>query len=632
MTALATRAEPSGREAGRWHPRRVLLVAAAMIVVHLAFRAWAIYGSWYQIDDYNLVSLMYHGDATPVTATATYFGHIMPGGNYLGYLNHRLVHYNWPLPATELLLMQAVGVLGFLRLLLTLAGGPRPGILPPLAIFLFTSFPAESMTWWSAAINLLPFQIALTFALTAHVTYLRTGRLQHAVVADLWIAFGLLFFEKSALIYVLVALVTLCYFAHGRGLTRLASAIRGRWAALAIYVGTGLLYIASYLVIGGNFDQGQEHPGHPGFQLAKNMVLHVYVPGTVGGPFRWLRPFDEPWSIVNPGDGLMVASAVALGLIVAEILRHRRRAARALWLPVVFLTVNVVLVLLTRANTAGAVIGLATRYEGEMALITGLTLFLATVPVAGATETVEPRGTSELLDRPRRVTALVLVVALLGTYSSIRYVVTWNSDHRGRTWIQNATGALTSSKQDIALVDTVVPYFVTNSYRYPEDLQSRILVGYPHADWTEVATDDLSMFDDRGQLREAVVEGVRANEPGPDPGCGYTVRQSPVAIPLDGPLLGGGWWVRIGYLSSGPSPVKITAGGMSHATTVQPGLHAMYVLAGLDFDSVTISALGSGVTLCTDDVTVGRIAPLVPKGESGEADKIKRDPIDLENQ
>jgi hypothetical protein len=213
----------------------------------------------------------------------------------------------------------------------------------------------------------------------------------------------------------------------------------------------------------------------------------------------------------------------------------------------------------------------------------------------------------------------------------VRYVVTWNDDHRGRTWVQNATGTLTSAKHDLALVDTVVPYFVTNSFRYPEDLQSRILVGYPHADWTEVATDELSMFDQRGHLREALVEGARKNEPGPDPGCGYTVRQAPVTIPLDGPLLGGGWWIRIGYLSSGPSPVKITAGGMSHATTVRPGLHALYVLAGLDFDSVTISALGTGVTLCTDDVTVGRIAPLVPKGESGKADPIKRDPIDLED-
>src|SRR5699024_3974709 len=73
MTAVAAPVERADHAADRrWQPNRVLLVAAGMIVVHLAFRAWAIYGSWYQIDDFNLVSLMYHGDATPVTATETY--------------------------------------------------------------------------------------------------------------------------------------------------------------------------------------------------------------------------------------------------------------------------------------------------------------------------------------------------------------------------------------------------------------------------------------------------------------------------------------------------------------------------------------------------------------------------------
>jgi hypothetical protein len=87
-----------------------------------------------------------------------------------------------------------------------------------------------------------------------------------------------------------------------------------------------------------------------------------------------------------------------------------------------------------------------------------------------------------------------------------------------------------------------------------------------------------------------------------------------VEIDLDGPLVGGGWWVRIGYLSSGPSPVKISAGGLSHATTVEAGLHAVYVLAGPDFGSVTVSGLAAGVTLCTDDVTVGPIGPLPDEG------------------
>jgi hypothetical protein len=590
------------------------VVAAAMLVVQLAFRGWALYAGWFQIDDFNFVSLMYQGDATPVAATRTYFGHVMPGGMYLSYLNHRLVGYSWWLPATELLLLQALAGIAFLRLLVTLAGRPRAGILPPFAIFLFSAIAIESSVWWAASINLAPFQVAFSFALAAHLTYLRTGHVRHAVVADLWIAFGLLFFEKSSLIYVAIALVTLCWFAEGRGLARLRSAVRGRWAALGVYVGAGLLYAAAYLVLGGKFAQGTRAVGYPVPELLANMVLHAYVPGLVGGPFRWSRPFDEPWSLVDPGQILMVASAVVLLLVLAELVRHRRRSLRALWLPGVFLAVDVVLVLFTRATTAGAVIGLAYRFQSELAMVSALALACATLPIAGAAQSAEPRGTSELLDHPRRVTVLVVAVALLGTYSSFRYVQTWHSDDRSRTWIGNATHALTTARADVDLVDQPVPNFVTNGYRYPENLESRILVGYPHAHWTEVATDDLHLFDDEGRLRQATVQGVRRAEPGPDPHCGYTVRQSPVEIDLDGPLVGGGWWVRIGYLSSGPSPVKISAGGLSHATTVEAGLHAVYVLAGPDFDSVTVSGLAAGVTLCTDDVTVGPIGPLPDEG------------------
>jgi hypothetical protein len=72
----------------------------------------------------------------------------------------------------------------------------------------------------------------------------------------------------------------------------------------------------------------------------------------------------------------------------------------------------------------------------------------------------------------------------------------------------------------------------------------------------------------------------------------------------------GGLWVRIGYLSSGRSPVVVTAGEASYSTVIEPGVHALYFRAGARFEAVSISALAEGVTLCTDDVIVGETEPV----------------------
>ena len=97
----------------------------------------------------------------------------------------------------------------------------------------------------------------------------------------------------------------------------------------------------------------------------------------------------------------------------------------------------------------------------------------------------------------------------------------------------------------------------------------------------------------------------------------FTASNSPLSLSLRGKVDGrvsfGGHWVRIGYLASASSPVVVTAGQASYSTVIQPGVHALYVAAGDDFDSVEISGLASGVTMCTDDVVAG-----IPEPATGE--------------
>ena len=118
------------------------------------------------------------------------------------------------------------------------------------------------------------------------------------------------------------------------------------------------------------------------------------------------------------------------------------------------------------------------------------------------------------------------------------------------------------------------------------------------------------MLDDAGRVVPALVPATRRALPGPVPSCGYAVGGDAVVVPLDGPLAYGGWWVRIGYLASGDSAVRVTTGDRSIATTVRSGVHALYLKGGGEFDSVTISGLANDVQLCTDDITAGRPEPL----------------------
>jgi hypothetical protein len=232
------------------------------------------------------------------------------------------------------------------------------------------------------------------------------------------------------------------------------------------------------------------------------------------------------------------------------------------------------------------------------------------MPLLGATEASERRSDSELLDHPRRVGPLVVAVSVLGLYSSTLYVTHWHESRESRVWVERVTATLDRAKDDVPLVDGPVPPTVTNGYRYPENLQSRVLARQRNAGWTTVATDELNMIDDSGRVVSVGITSQRSGLPGSQPGCGYFVTGSGATIPLDGPLAFGGWWVRIGYLASGDSSVRVTAGGRSVATTVRSGVHALYFLGGEEFDSVTITGLSASVQLCTDDVTVGHPEPL----------------------
>src|SRR5258708_25735541 len=96
--------------------------------------------------------------------------------------------------------------------------GNRPAILLRWGFALPTPLSFPNSTWWLLPAEAIPLQIALFMSLNAHLHYVWTRRIRHAVVAAAWLLFGLAFFEKSAVIPPLLFAVTAAFIIKRKGL------------------------------------------------------------------------------------------------------------------------------------------------------------------------------------------------------------------------------------------------------------------------------------------------------------------------------------------------------------------------------------------------------------------------------
>jgi hypothetical protein len=593
--------------------RRTVQAAVVLVLLHLAFRAWATWTSWFTGDDFAFIAHMTTDGTSISSAFQPHGGHVMPAGMYLSWLSDAIAPYDYRFNAAVLLVLQVAADLGLLTLLLTLFG-PRPGILPPLALYLFTVFTAPLAVWWAAGINQFALQVALFWGLVGVVSYLRTRRPAGLLAATAVVVGALLFYEKTVLVVGAFGIVALGWFATGSLWQRLRHVLVTYRLGVALLGTVTVAYGVLYAVVGLNFNPtegGNEALG----EVATNMAVQSGSTGLVGGPLTWTHV--EPGSLPQPSNLLVLASVLVIGLVIHEIHRARLRSLRGWFVPAYFLLADVVLVSAARASLVGPRIALDYRYEAELGAAAAIGLALATLPLRGAVESAEPRGESRLLGHPRRVAALTALVAVCGTVSTVQYVTRWQDDLKAKRYFDQLLPRLDRAKEPLPLVDGPVPDYIVSPLEYPDNQLSRLLVSYSaHASFPDHTTDTLVMVTDEGRPVPAAVPPTLSTPPGPEPACGWKVSGAPVSIPLYGEFPGQRPWVRIGYLASGASPVVVSAGDASYSTVLQPGVHALYVAGGTGIDSVEISKLAAGVTMCTNDIGVG--TPIPATGEEAQ--------------
>lgn len=584
--------------------RRVIAAGLGLIGAQLAFRAWAVFGGWFHIDDFNFMSRAMSGGISPRALVDQYMGHLMPAGQLLSWVNNRVAPFDWWLPASELWVLQAMADLGLMMLLIRLFG-PRAGILVPLAIYLFSAASIPVFIWWAAGINQLPMHLTLFWGLRSFLQHLRTRTAVSLLASWGWLIIGLLFWEKSVLNLLAYAFLALAYFASGGLVDRVRHIVTHFRLATLGSVVLGAAYLSAYVASGLSFSP-QGVADNPLLGTGRAMVFSVAIPTLVGGPLRWRYLPGDPGAVPDPSDPVVVIATLAVGWLVWEIHRARTRSLRAWALPLIFLAADIALVVAARTGPGST----SLRYQSEIPGLVAIALGLATMAIRGAVETAEPARPSALIDQHGRIRAVTIAVIVLATVSARQFVLHWQADHRAEAYVTSVRKVLDTRRQPLRLVDRPVPESLTWGYNFPENLFSRVFAAQTSAaDFPRFATDDLFIFDNQGTLRSVLVTAVRRAEPGGEPGCGYRLGQTPTVISLDGPLDHNEWWARIGYIASDDSVVTVALGNREHTVPIRSGLHALFVSGSGRFDTIAFGGLAGEASLCTDDITVGLPEP-----------------------
>ena len=588
---------------------RLVLVGGLLIAAQLGFRAWALWGSWFYFDDLAFMSRAMNQPFDAGYLFESYGGHLMPAGFALAWVMTKWWVYDWAPWAITLLLLQALASVGILRLLVSMFGR-RPFVLVLLAAYLVWVFTLPAGLWWAAGINQLPLQVALGFGLTAFLAHLRTRRVRHLVVALVWVALGLLFYEKTVLVLGIYAVVALGWFTSGTTPQRL----RGLWAqyrlAVVASAALGAAYLAVYARFGLDLGTGQT-ASVSWTSIAWDLVAVAMLPAAIGGPLTWEGL--SAGSLADPSDLVMVASWAAVAGLAGYAWRSRTISLRA-WTPVLLTTVaNVVLLASARAGIVGPGIAREYRYQTEAAVVLVLGIGLAFLPLRGATEQNGRRADAPVGHEDRRlVAAITVVVVALALVSSVRYVHRWQSHNQTRAYLENVERALTSADQPVPLVDAGVPQTLLWSFRYPENTYSHLFRPWSaDLDFPRNAVEDLYVFDDSGELAQVRLDPARSMKlpEDADADCPYPLEGATVTIPLDGPVIGGGWWIALNYHSPAETSFRLVAGDEAHDVTVPAGRHTAWFQAAGTFDEVRINSFPEDSELCVTGLVLGSPRP-----------------------
>ncbi|QIK76295.1 hypothetical protein [Nocardioides piscis] len=581
-----------------------------LVLAHTAFRAWAMFGAWFQEDDFEFLRDSRANGLTLDYVMEPHTGHLMPLGRLLADLSMAGGLFNWPATAAVTAMLQGVVGLAAFWMLRTLFG-MRWGIVPPLMIFLFSAITMPASVWWAVALNQIPQQIGLLCAVACWVLAERTGRTRWVLLTLAAVVFALAADIRGLMIPPVLAAISFGWFETGSAKQRLVSLVRRRWLIIIVAGAVGLGTIAYYaLYIEQNrldTDWGLLGP------LTDTMLGTGFATGITGGPWDWYSP-TPPAAFADPPEWATRLSWLVIAGVVTHAFLTRRRTGRA-WALLLFGLVTLLLLLWSsRAPFVGDIAGTEYRYLTEAAALAMLALGLAYLEVDGAAGSSVPRESPMFTPRfPVQVPiAITTAIAMSGLWSATQFALVWHGFTDPRDYVSRLSKEFATTGP-LALADAGLPPTVVGPNLWSEQRVPR-LVGLlsPDSVFPE-ASHDLAVIDDSGALTHAALEVATSSEPGPVDGCGWRIPEGEKTIPLVRPTVDFDWWLRISYLAPKETPVVIEVeDGDAVRTTLRAGLHQLFVRADGQFDSVDLTSIDPSLIVCVDKIDVGTISPGAP--------------------
>lgn len=656
----------------RWlRAHAVHLTAVLLVCAQIGWTAALLAHSYFRQGDFEVLDraltsgfgwkyLMWLGGAQK--------GHLMPLGLAIAWATARASVYNWLLASVVIGALVAAASLALVRLLLTLFGA-RPAILVPLAVYMFGPLSLGTIAWWSAALAVIPLQLAIFMAVSAHVRYLRSNRLRHSIIAALWLAVGMAAADQGALVPLLLLVVTAGYFVPGRWTDAIRRAVTGYWRAWLSYAAV----LASYCVVFFLQLAGSGlHPAGPGlasrlYEFAGTLIANTALPGALGGPWHWL---STGFAQAKPPVALVVLSFVLAACVIAVSCLYRMRAWRAWAILLAWVVAaDIVPVAISGFGTLPpATLATQTGYLADATAVLALCLGLAFIPLkdtmapalkeiaapilkeiaapvvgeiaapvpsdtaATAAPTAPPladpltpltaptlpKAPLRAIPRPVRiVTLLAFCVFAAGTVVSLQAFELANPSTAARSYIATARLAVRDAPRGTVIVDGPTPATVMDPgfFPPPQGFTSQVigaLARGKRADRWTAALDgvvaDPMTFDDRGQLRPVTVLGPSGPANRTGQACRY-VSAAGTNIKLSGSLYRWPWTVRVSY--SGPGGLLAVSFGPNGSQVMLPaGSHVVYLPVVGEGNMVGVQFAGDTArALCVTGVTVGSLHP-----------------------
>ena len=367
-------------------------------------------------------------------------------------------------------------------------------------------------------------------------------------------------------------------------------------AGVLAYGALGVGYLALYVQYGLDFSPGDATPSR-GARSPKPRRRPRCCPAWSAGRCTW-----QPLSVGAFADRTQAGGAGLVGRVRRRLLvyaqPHPDQQPPGLVPAGLHRGCNVVCSPRPRANVVGPDIAREYRYQTESGALFVIGVGLAFLPLVGAARSTPASGAGAPELRETRGWCCRAGRGRRGARPLVSSTATSTS---GRT--------ATATEAYFANVASASPSAGHARCRWSTSASRRPCCGPTATRRTPTATcsatfadrtsyprasvDRLYIFDDQGSASPRSTSRPTRTQLGAN-GCGYPLAGRRTTIPLDGPVIGGGWWIRSRYGSLQDVDTHSHGGRGGLRPDLPKGLHNLFVQAAGDFDSVTSSDYPSG--------------------------------------